>query len=226
MFEVHQIPYWNTQAEETPELGEEPCLHDTATIIRSRLGSWVEIGPYTEIIDSSLDDYSYVAGVHTAINCADVGKFCSIASSVRINPVQHPMQRTTQHHCTYRRKQYGFDVRDDEELFTWRRSQRVNIGHDVWIGHGAVLMPGANVGIGAVIGAGAVVTRDVPPYTVVAGVPAQPLRQRFTEEIIDALQQSRWWEWSHAELKERFQLLLHPGKLLEEMSLSANKAAE
>lgn len=214
MQNVHQIPSWNQQAEELPLLGECPCVHDTATIIRSLIGSWVEIGPFAEIIESSIDNYSYVAGVHSSITYADVGKFCSIASSVRINPVNHPMERVTQHHSTYRRIQYGLDTRNDEEFFDFRRAHRITIGHDVWIGHGATLMPGVSVGIGAVIGAGAVVTRDVEPYSIVAGVPARPLRKRFPERDIASLLESHWWEWSHSVLKERLPLLLNPLEFL------------
>jgi phosphonate metabolism protein (transferase hexapeptide repeat family) len=212
---INQTPAWQPDAEDDPALGAEPWIHETATVRRSRIGSWTEIGPYAEIIESTIDDYSYVAGVHTSITFADVGRFCSIASSVRINPVQHPMDRVTQHHCTYRRTRYGLDIRDDEELFAWRREQRITIGHDVWIGHGAILMPGVNVGVGAVIGAGAVVTKDVEPYAIVVGVPARPLRKRFDRETIDALLQSRWWEWEHDKLKANFKLLLDPQQFLQ-----------
>ena len=65
-------------------------------------------------------------------------------------------------------------VEDDAEIFAWRRQHRVTIGHDVWIGHGAILLPGVSVGLGGAIGAGAVVTKDVAPYTIVAGNPARP----------------------------------------------------
>jgi len=218
MQEFHQIPAWNCRVEDLPQLGEKPCVHETATVIKSRLGAWTEIGPFAEIVESVIGDYSYVAGVHASITYADVGKFCSIASSVRINPVNHPMDRITQHHCTYRRRQYGFDTREDEELFAWRREKRITIGHDVWIGHGAILLPGVSVGLGAVVGAGAVVTKDVEPYAIVAGVPARPLRKRFSDETIALLTESQWWDWSHEELTKRFELFLHPDGFMHEFS--------
>ena len=69
------------------------------------------------------------------------------------------------------------------------------IGSDVWIGYEAVIMAGVTIGDGAVIGTRAVVTRDVPPYTIVGGIPARPIKKRFSEEIIASLLEIRWWDW-------------------------------
>ncbi len=208
MQDFHQIPEWNRDVEALPVLGPAPAVHATATVLHSRLGAWTEVGAFAELIESSLGDYSYVAPVHASLTWAEVGKFCSLASSVRLNPVNHPVGRVTQHHCTYRRRQYGFDERDDAELFAWRKAHRVTVGHDVWIGHGATVMPGVTIGTGAVVGAGAVATRDVEPYTVVVGVPARPLRRRFSDAVCDQLLASAWWDWDHATLRRRFAELL------------------
>nr|WP_263324508.1 DapH/DapD/GlmU-related protein [Neobacillus sp. Marseille-Q6967] len=184
-------------------LSPEPLVHHTSHITNSYAGNWTSIGPYNEIVESKLDDYTYTMDDVT-INYAEIGKYCSIASHVCINPVNHPMDRVTQHHMTYRRISYRLAETDDEEIFSWRRLNRVTIGHDVWIGHGAIIMKGVKIGTGAVIASGAVVTKDVEPYTIVAGVPAKLIKDRFSREIADKLQQIAWWNWPRNIIEERF----------------------
>lgn len=188
------------------QLGIEPCFHDPVVVRDSHIGSWTELGANTHIVEATFGDFSYAAGDNSIIY-ADVGKFCSIASHVRINPGNHPMQRVTQHHMTYRRKQYGFGE-DDRAFFDWRRDHRCVVGHDVWIGHGAIIMPGVTVGTGAVVGSGAVVTKHVAPYTIVAGVAAHPIRKRFPDDVIEKLLAIAWWDWDYDTVKARFDDML------------------
>lgn len=199
---------------EHKQLGKEPLIHDGACVYQSKIGSWTEIGSGSKIIESTFDDYSYDAG-DVSIIYADVGKFCSIASHVRINPGNHPMHRVTQHHCTYRLKQFGFAEKDDEKFFDWRRSYRCKIGHDVWIGHGATIMPGIKIGTGSVIGSGAVVTKDIDNYTIAVGVPAKPIRKRFDDRTIEKLLSTKWWDWDRKILEERFADLYDMNLFLE-----------
>jgi phosphonate metabolism protein (transferase hexapeptide repeat family) len=181
------------------QLSIEPYVDATAIVVDSELGAYTEVGPRTKIQESSLDDYSYIVNDGNVIY-STIGKFCSIAAMVRINPGNHPMHRATQHHFTYRSRQ--FDMGDDDPVvFASRRSRPVTIGHDVWIAHGAVILPGVSIGTGAVIAAGAVVSKDVPNYTLVAGVPARPIRHRFPEDVQSALLRIQWWHWSHRQLK-------------------------
>ena len=135
----------------------------------------------------------------SSIIYAEVGKFCSIAAFTRINPGNHATWRASQHHYSYRSRQYGFDLGDDTEFFQWRRDHKVTIGNDVWIGHGAVIMPGVTIGDGAVVGSSAVVTKDVEPYTVVAGVPAKVIKRRHPAALAKRLMTLAWWDWSHRE---------------------------
>jgi phosphonate metabolism protein (transferase hexapeptide repeat family) len=189
------------------QLSLQSHIDPTATVTQSRLGIYTEVGPRTKIAHSELDDYSYIVNDGNIIN-SKIGRFCSMAAMVRINPGNHPMERATQHHFTYRSRQFGLGD-DDPEVFAWRRSKAVVMGHDIWVGHGAVILPGVAIGTGAVAGAGAVVSHDVPPYTIVAGVPAKPIRLRFTEEIQGALLRIQWWNWSHEELKSRMDDFRH-----------------
>jgi phosphonate metabolism protein (transferase hexapeptide repeat family) len=183
--------------------GEPYTVHESAQVHDTTIGGWAALGPNTSIHESTLGAYSYTAG-DAQIIYSDVGRFCSIASHVRLNPGNHPMWRVTQHHATYRLREYGFADHDDEEFFDWRRAHRVTIGHDVWIGHNAIVMPGVTVGTGAVLGSGAVVTKDVPPYTIVGGVPARSIRARFPCEVAEALLRIAWWDWDRATLKARW----------------------
>ena len=182
-------------------LGDDPLIHAEAQVVDCELGRFTEVGARTRMLESALGDYSYIVQ-DGEITYSRIGKFCSIASHVRINPGNHPMWRPSQSHFTYRSSRYWADAEDDTEIFEWRRGQTVEVGHDVWIGHGAVVLAGNSVGTGAVVAAGAVVTTDVAPYTIVAGVPARPVRRRFTEEQERALARVVWWDWSHEALRE------------------------
>ena len=146
-----------------------------------------------------MGDYSYIMQ-DGAVWCATIGKFANIAASVRINATNHPTWRPTLHHFTYRAADYFDGAENDHDFFSWRRDNRVMIGHDVWIGHGATVLPGVTVGDGAVIGAGAVVSRDVAPYTIVGGVPAKLIRERFPKPVAERMQALAWWDWDHDRL--------------------------
>jgi hypothetical protein len=184
-------------------LQEKPTIHDTSLVIDSCIGEWTDIGPNCSLVESTFDDYSYAAD-NVSIIYAQVGKFCSIASHVRINPGNHPMDRVTQHHMTYRRVEYGLGEADDAAFFEWRRAHQCVIGHDVWLGHAVTVMPGVRIGTGAVVGSGAVVTKDVGPYEIAVGVPARAIRQRFADDVIATLLRIAWWEWDRAALEARF----------------------
>jgi len=180
-------------------LGEKPFIHETASIKESTLGRWTEIAAHTSVLASQIGDYSY-AMEHCDIFNARVGKFSNIASHVRLNATNHPMERATLHHFTYRSKDYWPEKERDEAFFARRYDAAVTIGHDTWLGHGSTLLPGVSVGNGSVVGAGAVVTRDVAPYTLVGGVPAKPIKHRFAVNIVERMEDLAWWDWDHERL--------------------------
>ncbi len=182
------------------KLGLAPVIDPTATVRDAVLGRYTEIGARTVFAESTLGDYSYVVNDSNIIYTT-IGKFCSIAAHTRINPGNHPMQRASQAHFTYRASAYFEDAQDEAAFFDWRRSTPVTIGHDVWIGHGAIVLAGRSIGTGAVVAGGAVVTKDVPDYTIVAGNPARIIRRRFPEEITERLKALAWWDWEHAALR-------------------------
>jgi phosphonate metabolism protein (transferase hexapeptide repeat family) len=166
----------------------------------SEFGRYTEIGERCHISESTVGDYSYLIR-DCEVWAVTIGKFANIASHVRINATNHPSWRATLHHFTYRAGDYFEDAQNEEEFFDWRRSNGVTIGHDTWIGHGATILPGVTVGDGAVIGSGAVVSKDVAPYTIVGGVPAKLIRERFDAKVGARFQRLAWWDWSHAQLR-------------------------
>jgi phosphonate metabolism protein (transferase hexapeptide repeat family) len=181
-------------------LSVEPTIDPTASVRDCKLGAYSEVGACTILLEVTMGDYSYVVN-DAEITYTTIGKFCSIAAMTRINPGNHPMQRASQAHFTYRASAYFPGESDESEFFAWRRAHRVHIGHDVWIGHGAVVLPGRNIGIGAVVAAGAIVTKDVPAYTIVAGNPARPIKRRFSEDVAGRLADLAWWDWNHEMLR-------------------------
>jgi hypothetical protein len=182
------------------QMTEQPVLHPTAFVKASRLGSWTVIGPQSRLLEVEFGDWSYTVQGADLFN-ATVGKFCNIAAGVRLNPTNHPTDRASQHHFTYRSRSHLLAEANDAAIFAWRRAHRVTVGHDVWIGHNAIVLPGRSIGTGAAIGAGAVVTKDVPDYTIVAGNPARILRRRVDEATEILLKEIAWWDWSPAQLR-------------------------
>ncbi|MDP4892759.1 chloramphenicol acetyltransferase [Cypionkella sp.] len=178
----------------------QPLIHDGCQINASDFGAYCEVGRGSRLVHSSFADYAY-CDQYADIANTSVGKFANIAAMTRIGPTDHPMGNASLHHFLYRSSYYWDDIEDDADFFAARAARRTVLGPDCWIGHGAIIKPDVTLGAGAVIAAGAVVTKDVPPYMIVAGLPATPLRPRFGKGVADRLLALAWWDWSHAELR-------------------------
>lgn len=185
-----------------PRLTEDtPFLHPDVDLTEVQTGRFVEIGKGSRIAYSSFDDYSYCDRFADIAN-ATIGKFSNIASYVRIGATDHPMDTASLHHFLYRSGDYWEDTGHDPAFFAHRKSRRAYVGHDTWIGHNAMIKPEVTVGDGAIVAAGAIVTKDVAPYTIVAGTPARVMRLRQPPEIAARLIALAWWDWDHARIRE------------------------
>lgn len=127
-----------------------------------------------------------------------IGAFCSIASNVGIGPSQHPLNFLSVHPFQY----LNYEKLRPQKQVDFSFSKPVSVGNDVWIGVNAVIMDGLTIGDGAVIGANSVVTRDVPPYAIVGGIPARIIRYRFEPEIIEKLLALQWWNLPDEKIAE------------------------
>ena len=169
-------------------------------------GPNIEIGEYTIYNDFVRDPRDFEKNnvlYHYPVNGdrLKIGKFCSIACGAKFlfTSGNHSMQSLSTYTFPIFYEEWGLDAKGIRSA--WDNKGDIVIGNDVWIGYEAVILSGVTVGDGAIVGARAVVTKDVPPYTIVAGVPAHPIRKRFDEEVIAKLQALRWWDWDEEKIK-------------------------
>lgn len=149
-----------------------------------------------------------VIGEHTYIGSdqplieglVEIGKYCSIARETWIGLPEHPLNLLTSHPVAYYKSKFcpfytGIVAKGDNIVTNINSNEKITIGNDVWVGQRAVILNGVKIGDGAAIAACAVVTKDVPPYAVVGGVPAKVIKYRFSPEIIEKLEELKWWDY-------------------------------
>lgn len=167
----------------------------------------IEVGEYTMYNDFVNDPREFEKNnvlYHYPINGDKliIGKFCSIACGAKFlfTSANHKMSSLSTYPFPIFYEEWGLDAKDIRNA--WDNKGDIIIGNDVWIGYEAVIMAGVTIGDGAIIGTRAVVTKDVPPYTIVGGVPAKPIRKRFDDATVERLIKLRWWDWEHEKIAQ------------------------
>lgn len=172
--------------------------------------SKVESG--TTFVNSSLDKYSF-CGYDCIILNTKIGKFCSIASNVKIGLTQHPYEWASTSPVFY----YGRDsIQKKFSNFDRSIDKETIIGNDVWIGENVLIKQGLKIGDGSIVGMGSVVTKDVEAYSIVGGNPAKLIRMRFKNEIVEQLVKLKWWDFSESKLEKNAVNIREIDKFLEE----------
>lgn len=173
---------------------------------RSRVDRRGKINRFAKIVSSRIGRYSYV-GVGRWVIHAEVGNFCSIANEVNIGLAKHSLDYLSTSPIFTEKKNGTGHSWVEKNCFV--PSEQTIIGNDVWIGYRAIIRGGVKVGDGAIIGAGAMVTKDVPAYAIVGGVPAKIIRYRYSQDMIERLEQVKWWEMKDKDLRERLSVFQH-----------------
>ena len=184
-----------------------PRTGDTQTVYLKNVitESGIEIGDYTMYNDFVKNNVLY----HYPINGDKLkaGKFCSIACGAKFlfTSANHKMHSISTYPFPIFFEEWGLDVTNITSA--WDNKGDIVIGNDVWIGYEAIVLSGVTIGDGAIIGTRAVVTKDVPPYTIVGGIPAKPIRKRFSDEVISKLLELQWWNWPENRIKENIDVI-------------------
>ncbi|MCT8975163.1 CatB-related O-acetyltransferase [Clostridium sp. CX1] len=136
-----------------------------------------------------------------------IGKFCSIACRAKflMTSGNHSMKSLSTYTFPIFYEEWGLDVSHITDA--WNNKGDIVIGNDVWIGYDAIIMSGVKIGDGAIIGTRAIVTNDVPPYTIVGGIPAKVIKKRFSDDIILKLLKVKWWNWSYEKIEANIQYI-------------------
>ncbi|QMU27568.1 CatB-related O-acetyltransferase [Adhaeribacter radiodurans] len=184
-------------------------IHITSNVQQSVLGANVRISKYSYCYNSQIGSYTYFSGYNLIVN-SNIGKFCSIGLFVSICPGKHPTSTFVSTSPVF----YSLHKPTFSSFQAFNESGGVEIGHDVWIGSNSIILDDVKIGHGAIVAAGSVVNRDVEPYAIVGGVPAKLIKKRFSDETIDKLLNSKWWEQSDDWLRDNCQSMQNIDKFL------------
>ena len=171
---------FNSSFENTANMDKNSCIN------RCSVGNYFGLG-----------NFSYVADT-------DIGKFCTFASRVSVSPLNHPTNFLSIHEFQFRNVEHAFNETlfiKDSKILNKLRSKRTTIGNDVWIGDNSVILRGVNLNHGVIVAAGSVVTKNVDPFSIVAGNPAHVMGKRFEDHIIEKLLALKWWDLNIKDMK-------------------------
>ena len=191
-----------------------PRSHDQSIVYLKNVitRSTIEVGEYTIYNDFVHDPRDFEKNnvlYHYPVNGdrLKIGKFCAIACGARFlfTSGNHALRSLSTYTFPIFFEEWGLDAKNIREA--WDNKGDITVGNDVWIGYEAVILSGVTIGDGAIIGARAVVTKDVPPYTIVGGVPARPIRRRFDEATVQRLSALRWWDWDAEKIRRALPLI-------------------
>ena len=197
-----------------PEKKIYPRSNDKETVYLKNVikNPSISVGDYTIYNDFVNDPVNFEKNnvlYHYPINHDKliIGKFCSIACGARFifNCANHTLNSLSTYTFPLFFEEWDLNVKDISSA--WDNKGDITIGNDVWIGYEAVIMSGVTIGDGAIIGTRALVTKDVPPYTIVGGVHAKPIRKRFDDKTIEKLLQIKWWGWPKEKIEKNIKAI-------------------
>ena len=179
------------------KMGQSCSIDPGALVLASELADYVHISPYAYVRNSQIGVYSSI-GIGTIVFNSSIGKYCAISWHCVIGAYSHPYNIGV--NCEYIPQWANEDIQLPVDKL-------VTVGNDVWIGAHAIILPEVTIGHGAILGAGAVVTKDVPPYAVVVGVPARIISYRFSDGLIKEMLEISWWDWDADKVRRNAKLL-------------------
>ncbi|WP_372995815.1 CatB-related O-acetyltransferase [Lutispora sp.] len=208
------------------KIGDKVKIYKNAEVRKSSLEEYVSIGDQTIVLNSniknnssinrrnyiyrsSIGSYTYT-GIGSMIRSAEIGNFCSISWNVSVGGGNHQYNNVTTSPLWrfHMMDSFAKNPKTDIELSkTFNKQAPCIIGNDVWIGTNAVILRDISIGNGAIIGAGAIVTKDVEPYSIVAGVPARVIKKRFDDKTIELLEKIQWWSWPKEIIRDNLELI-------------------